>query len=69
MEGTKRRRKRIPRVQHSFEWSRLEDQLMASAYENILPIVRHGPGIQRDQLGSSRWARKPSAAQGLAAGA
>jgi hypothetical protein len=41
MESPKRKRDRIPKVERSFEWSRLEDQLMALAYEQVLPIVRH----------------------------
>lgn len=41
MESPKHKRNWIPKVQRSFERSRLESQLMAWAYEQVLPGVRH----------------------------
>jgi len=44
MEGTKRKTNRVLVVERSFEWSRLEEQVTASAYEHVLPILRASPG-------------------------
>ena len=44
MEDTKRRSDRVLEIERGFEWSRLEGQLMASAYECALPTVRGSPG-------------------------
>jgi TPP-dependent trihydroxycyclohexane-1,2-dione (THcHDO) dehydratase len=44
MEGTKRKSNRVLMVERGFEWSRLEEQVMASAYEHVLPIIRAVPG-------------------------
>jgi hypothetical protein len=30
----------LPKVRRDFEWSRLEQQLLALAYEHLLPIIR-----------------------------
>jgi hypothetical protein len=43
MEDTKRKSNRVLRVERAFEWSRLEEQVMASAYEHVLPIIRAVP--------------------------
>ena len=40
MKGLKHPSDRIMKVERSFEWSRLENQLMTSAYECVLPLVR-----------------------------
>jgi hypothetical protein len=40
MESPKRKKERIPKVERSFERSRVEGQLMALAYEQVLPVVR-----------------------------
>lgn len=40
MEGSKRRSDWIPNVERSFEWSRLEDELLAMSYERVLPIIQ-----------------------------
>jgi len=42
MEGTKSLfpSDRIVKVGRSFEWSRLENELMTSAYERVLPVGR-----------------------------
>lgn len=44
MEDTKRKSNRVLRVERGFEWSRIEEQVMASAYERVLPITRAVPG-------------------------
>ena len=41
MESPRRKRKWIPRVERNFEASRLESQLMVSAYGQVLPPVQH----------------------------
>ena len=43
MEDTKRKSDRVLKVERGFEWSRLEEQVMASAYEHALPAVRATP--------------------------
>ncbi len=43
MEDTKRKSDRILKVERGFEWSRIEGELMASAYERALPFVRASP--------------------------
>ena len=40
MEGSTCRQPRILRVQQGFECSRLEHALLASAYEQVVPVVR-----------------------------
>ncbi len=47
MEGSKRRSDWIPNVERSFEWSRLEEELLATAYERALPIVQRRAVDQR----------------------
>jgi len=47
MESPKRKRDWIPKVERSFERSRLENHLMASAYEQVLPLVQHPVASQR----------------------
>jgi len=44
MEDAKRRSDRILGVERGYEWSRLERDIMASAYEHVLPAVRAAPG-------------------------
>jgi len=40
----------------SFDWSRLEGELMTLAYEQVLPVGRCGP----DERGHGRWAQTES---------
>ena len=46
MDGTKSLSPsdRIVKVGRSFEWSRLENELMTSAYERVLPVGRSARG-------------------------
>lgn len=44
MEDAKRKSNRILGVERGYEWSRLERDIMASAYERVLPAVRAAPG-------------------------
>ena len=44
---------RTVKVGRSFDWSRLESELMTLAYEQILPVGRYRP----NQRGHSRWAQ------------
>jgi len=41
MEGFTNRCPLILRVEQGFECSRLENELLASAYERLIPIIRH----------------------------
>jgi hypothetical protein len=50
MEDAKRKSDRVLRVERGFEWSRLEGELMASAYGRVLPIVRAAPAGSANQL-------------------
>ena len=47
MESPKRKRNWIPKVARDFEGSRLESQLVALAYEQVLPLVQHRGASQR----------------------
>ena len=49
MEGTKRRPDWVPRVKRRFEWSRLEEQFLGSAYECVLPILRRPRATRQQQ--------------------
>jgi hypothetical protein len=54
MEGTSHPSDRIRKVERSFEWSRLESQVMTSAYEQVCPIIRLRGGLdQCPDLGAS----------------
>ena len=44
MEDAKRKSDRILGVERGYEWSRLEKDIMASAYEHVLPVARAAPG-------------------------
>ena len=46
MEGGKRRTRPVRRVERSFECSRLAEQLLISAYERVVPVIRHP--VRRD---------------------
>jgi hypothetical protein len=47
---------RTVKVGRSFEWSRLENELMTLAYERVLPVGGCGP----DQQGLGRWTQTES---------
>jgi len=47
MESPKRKRNWIPKLERDFEGSRLESQLMALAYEQVLPLVQQRIASQR----------------------
>ena len=57
MEDTKRKSSRVLKVERNFEWSRIEGQVMAAAYEHVLPILRAGPGESPVQQGEGRFKR------------
>lgn len=60
MEDTKRKSDRVLKVERGFEWSRLEGQMVASAYEHVLPIIRAGPSASQGESpepGSERQIR------------
>jgi hypothetical protein len=72
MEDAKRKSDRILRVERGYEWSRLEGELMATAYERALPFVRAAPGgspSEQPQTGSDRQAGTPGQRQRCATGA
>jgi hypothetical protein len=48
MPDAKPATKRLPLVRRGFEFSRLQEQLLALAYERLLPIIRP-PACHRSQ--------------------
>ena len=72
MEDAKRRPDRVLTVERGFEWSRIEGELMASAYERALPFVRGaptGPPAQQPEPGSDGQTRATGQQQQYAKGA
>jgi hypothetical protein len=72
MEDAKRKSNRVLTVERGFEWSRLEGELMASAYERALPFVRAAPGgsqAEQPQIGSDGQAEATRQEQRYATGA
>jgi hypothetical protein len=55
---------RVARVEQGFERSRLSEEILASAYERLLPLVRRMTGLpqkypqQRHAVGQLRQARR-----------
>jgi len=47
MESPRRKRDWSPKVERTFERSRLESPLMALAYEQVLPLLQHRVASQR----------------------
>jgi hypothetical protein len=61
MEGGKCRTGPVWQLERSFECSRLAEQLLISAYEQVVPVIRHA--VRRDQTGvRSTWAAVEPAA-------
>jgi len=59
MEGNKRGTGPVRRVERSFECSRLAEQLLISAYERVVPGIRHA--VPRDLPSvRSTWAAAQS---------
>lgn len=48
-----RRRASRPRVTRHFEFTRLQDQLIALAYHTMIPVVSRSPGRPRSRCGQS----------------
>ena len=69
MEGSKRRSDWVPKIERSFEWSRLEPELLATAYERALPVVRRGRGSAAPRTRRARGAKVMEATTSQAAGA
>jgi hypothetical protein len=72
MEDTKRKSDRVLKVERGFEWSRLEGQMIASAYERVLPIIRAGPSVlpgESPEPGSERRIRTTQQEWAYATGA
>ena len=72
MEDAKRRSNRVLAVERGFEWSRLEGELMASAYERASPFIRAAPGgsqAEQAEPGSASRIEATGQQQRYAAGA
>ena len=44
MEDAKHKSRKVLRIERGFQASRIEEQIVASAYEHVLPILRRTPG-------------------------
>jgi len=70
MEGGKRRSGPIRSVERSFECSRLAEQQLISAYERVVPVIRHAvrhpQPVIPSTISSSETAPKASPAIGAA---
>jgi hypothetical protein len=74
MEGTRHPSPsdRIVKVGRGFEWSRLESELMTSAYERVVPVGRSAQAktlLAGHEGGSSEFARFDGGRQRYATGA
>ena len=68
MERAHVRTRQLPPLQRGFERSRLEEQLVATAYELAVPLCRRAlPSLQRCQVDDSRQNPLPIAQGGLSA--
>ena len=68
MERAHVRTRQLPPLQHGFERSRLEEQLVATAYELAVPICRQSPSTrQRLQRDDTRADPPPATEGGLSA--
>jgi hypothetical protein len=68
MGRTPIRTRQLPLLQRGFERSRLEEQLVATAYELAVPLCRRAlPTLQRAQGDESRQDPLPIAQGGLSA--
>lgn len=47
MDGPPRKRNWIPQIERSFEWSRMEAELLVLVYEQIQPFARRSIAIPR----------------------
>ena len=65
MEGSKRRTGAVRRVERSFECSRLAEQLLISAYELVVPVIRQAVRHRPSAVPASE-ATKTSSAIGAA---
>ena len=54
MEGARGGRQRPLEIERDFACSRLEKQLLASAYESAVPLIRRSAGCQTAEEGNSR---------------
>ena len=72
MDGIRHPSDRIVKGGRSFEWSRLENELMTSAYERVLPIGRSAraePVLASHEHGCNEFDRSDCGRQRHAAGA
>jgi len=68
MERAHVRTRQLPPLQRGFERSRLEQQLVATAYELAVPIRRRSlPALQRSQGDESQQDPPPANTGGLSA--
>ena len=61
MEGGKRRTGPVRQMERSFEGSRLAEQLLISAYEQVVPVIRHAVRHDLTSVRLTGAAVKPAA--------
>ena len=61
MDGGKRRIGPVRKVERSFECSRLAEQLLISAYERVVPVIRHPVGRDMQTVRTARAAAETAA--------
>ena len=72
MDGIRHPSDRIVKVERSFEWSRLENEVMTSAYECVLPVGRSArarPLLASHERGCNEFGRSDCGRQRHATGA
>ena len=63
MDRTATPNRRMARVERGFERSRLSEEVLASAYERLVPIVRRLAGLPSEHPQQRRVARQPRQAR------
>ena len=63
MDRTATPNRRVARVERGFERSRLSEEVLASAYERLVPIVRRLAGLPQEHPQQSFVARQPRQAR------
>jgi hypothetical protein len=63
MDRTATPNRRVARVERGFERSRLSEEVLASAYERLVPIVRRLAGLRLEHPQQHLVARQPRQAR------
>jgi hypothetical protein len=63
MDRTATPSRRMAKVEHDFERFRLSEEVLASAYERLVPFVRRRAGLPQEQPQQRLVARQPRQAR------